>query len=308
MGAMEGRIIVTGGTGFIGRALCPRLAERGYEMIVLSRDPSCYPRLAASDVRLERWDGRTTQGWGRLIEGAYALINLAGANIAGRRWNESYKQLLRESRLDAGRALVEAVRNAEQKPKVLIQASAVGYYGPQEDEILTEDSPPGEGFLARLAVDWEGSTAAVEGLGVRRVVGRIGVVLERDGGMLARLLPPFRIFLGGPLGGGRQWLSFIHREDLIEALILLMEDESASGPFNLTAPEPVRMREFAQKLGKALRRPAWLPIPTPLLRLALGEGAGSVTRGQRAIPKRLQELGYRFRYPTVEAALGAIFG
>lgn len=301
--AME-RVIVTGGTGFIGRALCRRLAERGYEVVVLSREPS---RHSIPDARLVEWDGRTVSGWGELADGAYAIVNLAGANIAGRRWNEHYKQTLRESRLDAGRAAVEAVREAKRRPKVLLQASAVGYYGPRGDEVLTEDSPPGDDFLARLAVDWEGSTAAVEGLGLRRVVLRIGAVLERDGGMLARLLPAFRFFLGGPLGSGRQWLSIIHRADLVEALILLMEDEEAAGPFNLTAPEPVRMRDFARELGRALKRPAWLPLPRPLLWLALGEGAEFVVQGQRVVPKRLQRLGYTFRYPTVEAALQAIF-
>lgn len=300
----NGRVIVTGGTGFIGQALCQGLAEAGYEVVILTRKPGDY---SFPGVRLERWDGRTAAGWGQSAEGACGIINLAGANIAGRRWNERYKQSLRKSRLDAGRAVVEAVETAQQKPRVLVQASAVGYYGSREDETITEDCPPGADFLSRLAADWEECTAAVEDLGVRRVVIRMGIVLERDGGVLARLTPAFKFLLGGPLGSGRQWFSFIHREDLIQAVTFLMENEAASGPFNLTAPEPVRMGQFARTLGAVLRRPSWLPVPVPLLRLILGEGANFVVQGQRVIPARLQELGYKFSYPTAEVALRAIF-
>ncbi len=300
----NGRVIVTGGTGFIGQALCRRLAGAGYEVVILTRKPGDY---SLPGVRLERWDGRTAVGWGQWAEGTSGIINLAGANIAGRRWNAGYKRILRESRLDAGRAVVEAVETAQQKPKVLVQASAVGYYGSHEDEILTEDCPPGADFLSRLAADWEECTAAVEDLGVRRIVIRMGIVLERDGGVLARLRPAFKFLLGGPLGSGRQWFSFIHREDLIRAVTFLIEDETASGPFNLTAPEPVRMGQFARTLGAVLRRPSWLPIPVSLLRLVLGEGASFVVQGQRVTPSRLQELGYQFSYPTAEAALRAIF-
>jgi len=297
------RVLITGGTGFLGRALAGRLQEAGYEVIVLSRRPE-QARLPPG-VQVARWEGRTATGWAHLADGAFALVNLAGESI-GQRWTEATKRRIRESRLNAGHAIVAAVAAARTKPQVLLQASAVGYYGPRGDERLTEDDPPGNDFLARLAVDWEASTQPVEAMGVRRVILRTGVVLERDGGALARLLLPFRLFVGGPLGSGRQGWSWIHRADWVEAVKFLMERPDARGPYNLTAPQPVSNAEFSRVLGRVLGRPSWLPVPAPALRLIFGEGADFLLTGQFVLPRRLLEAGFVFRYPDLESALRAI--
>lgn len=299
------RVLITGGTGFLGRALAGHLQEAGYEVIVLSRRPE-RARLPPG-VQATRWDGRTATGWAHLVEGAFALINLAGESI-GQRWTAATKQRLRESRLNAGRAVVEAIAAARTKPQVLLQASAVGYYGPRGDERLTEEDPPGNDFLARLAVDWEASTQPVEAMGVRRVILRTGLALERDGGALARLLLPFRLFVGGPLGNGRQGWSWIHRADWVEAVKFLMERPEARGPYNLTAPQPVSNAEFSRILGRVLGRPSWLPVPAIALRLVFGEGADFLLTGQFVLPRRLLEAGFAFRYPDLESALRAILG
>lgn len=297
------RVLIPGGTGFLGRALAGRLQEAGYEVIVLSRQPE-RARLPPG-VQAVRWDGRTAAGWASLADGAFAIINLAGESI-GQRWTEAVKRRIRESRLQASQAVVEAIAAASTKPQVLLQSSAVGYYGPRGDEQLTEEDPPGTDFLARLAVEWEASTQPVEAMGVRRVILRTGVVLERDGGALAQMLLPFRLFLGGPLGDGRQGFSWIHRADWVEAVKFLMEHPEARGPYNLTAPQPVRNAEFARILGRVLGRPSWLPVPAFALRLAFGEGADFLLTGQFVRPRRLLEAGFRFRYPDLESALRAI--
>ncbi len=296
------RIIITGGTGLIGRALAAELAAAGYEVVVLSRDP-LRARGLPPGVRAGKWDGRTAQGWGSRADGAYAIVNLAGENLAGGRWTAARKERIRQSRLNAGQAVVEAVRAAERKPAVVVQASGIGYYGPRGDEEVTEEAPPGSDFLGRLAVEWEASTAPVEVLGVRRVVIRTGVVLSAEGGALPRLALPFRFFLGGPLGSGRQWTPWIHIADEVGAIRFLVEQEGARGPYNLAAPHPVTNRELARALGRVLHRPAWLPVPAPALQLALGEMSAVLLTGQRAVPKRLLEAGFVFRFPEVEAAL-----
>jgi uncharacterized protein (TIGR01777 family) len=252
-----------------------------------------------------RWDGRTSEGWGHLVEGAFAIINLAGETV-GQRWTEDTKRRIRESRLNAGRAVVEAIAAAREKPSVVLQASAVGYYGPRGEERLTEEDPPGSDFLARLTVDWEASTQSVEAMGVRRVVLRIGIVLAKEGGALSRLLLPFRLFLGGSLGNGCQGWSWIHRDDWVEAARFLMENPQAQGPYNLTAPQPVSNAELCRILGKVMGRPSWLPVPAFALRQLLGEGADFLLTGQFVLPKRLLEAGFAFRYPDPESALRAI--
>lgn len=301
------RVVLTGGTGLIGRALAAELAAAGYEVVVLSRNPQQAPALPPG-VQVVRWDGQTAQGWGDLADGAYAIVNLAGENIAAKPWTEAQKRRIRQSRLDAGRAVVEAVRAATQKPAVVVQASGIGYYGPRGDEVVTEDFPPGEDFLGRLAVDWEASTASVEEMGVRWVAVRTGVVLSREGGALPRLALPFRFFLGGPLGSGRQWVSWIHIADEVRAIRFLLENSSARGPYNLCAPNPVTNRELARALGQVLRRPAWLSVPAPALRLLLGEMAAVLLTGQRAVPKRLLDAGFQYRFPEIACALQDLFG
>jgi uncharacterized protein (TIGR01777 family) len=304
------RVVITGGSGLIGRAVAAPLAAAGHEVIVLSRDPERVAGLPAG-VRAAGWDGITAAGWWDLLDGGSAVLNLAGEGIAAGRWNAERKRRIRDSRIDAGRAVAEAVRRAAaagRAPAVVLQASGIGYYGECGDEEVDEDHPPGGDFLAEVSVAWEASTAEVEALGVRRVVLRTGVVLDRRGGALPKLLPPFRLGIGGPLGSGRQWFPWIHMADEVGAILFLLATASAHGPFNLCAPRPVTQSDFARSLGRCLHRPAVLPVPAPLLRLALGEMAGALLRSQRALPRRLQAAGYAFRFPELAAALGDLLG
>lgn len=301
------RVVITGGTGLIGRALAASLGAEGHEVIVLSRSPGRATALPAG-VRAEHWDGRSAAGWVRVADGADAIVNLAGENIAEGRWTAQRKQRIRESRLNAGRAVVEAVGQATRKPRVVVQASAVGYYGPRGDEGITEETGPGSDFLAQVAVDWEDSTRAVEAQGVRRSIARSAVVLATEGGSLPRMLRPFKLFVGGPLGSGRQWFPWIHIEDEVGALRFLLENEGATGPFNLAAPNPVTNAEFTQALGRVLGRPAFMRAPALALRLIFGEVASVLVEGQRAVPRRLLDLGFAFRFPEAEAALRNILG
>lgn len=303
---MAGRILITGGTGLIGRALSAQLAAAGYEVLVLSRVPERAVGLPEG-VRAVRWDGRSAEGWGPLADGAFALINLAGESIGGGRWTSARKERIRASRLNAGRAVVEAVQAAERKPRVVLQASGIGYYGPRGDEPVTEAASAGHDFLAQVAVPWEASTAPVEALGVRRVILRTAAVLSREGGVLPLMALPFRFFLGGPLGNGRQWLPWIHVADEVGAIRFLLEHEEAAGPFNLVAPGVVTYADFGRALAQVLHRPYGFPTPAFALRLLLGELAdGLLLSGQRAIPERLLALGYPFKFPLVEQALGEL--
>lgn len=296
-------VLITGGTGVIGRALVASLVADGHKAIVLSRTPQRYAGRMPAAVQLVAWDGRTPEGWGHLVEEVDAVVNLAGENIASGRWTAARKRRIRESRLNAGRALVEAIDAAAHKPRVLIQASAVGYYGPHGDEEVTEDTPPGDDFLARLAVEWEDSTREVERHGIRRAIIRTGVVLTMDGGALPRMVLPFRFGLGGRLGSGRQWFPWIHIADEVGAIRFLLENEATSGPYNLSAPNPVTNAEFTRALGEILRRPTLFAVPGFALRLLFGEMAAVLLTGQRAIPKRLLEAGYTFRFSDLRAAL-----
>jgi hypothetical protein len=301
------RIIITGGTGLIGQALAADLAGESHEVIVLSRRPERLAGLPAG-VRAERWDARTAEGWGALADGADAVVNLAGESIAGKglipsRWTAERKRRIRDSRLNAGRAITQAVEATTHRPRVVIQASGAGYYGPHGDEQITEEAPAGGNWFEQVAVEWEASTAPVESLGVRRAIIRSGVVLSAKGGALPRLLLPFRFFVGGPLGSGRQWLPWIHIADEVRAIRFLIENPAARGPFNLTAPNLLTNAEFSRVIGRVLRRPAFVPVPAFALRLLLGEMSMVLLEGQKAIPRRLQELGFTFRFPEAEAAL-----
>jgi uncharacterized protein (TIGR01777 family) len=300
------RVVITGATGFIGRALCIAL-HKDYEVIALSRDASRAAGLLGDCAKVVEWDGRTTGSWFKQANGAFAIINLAGENVASGRWNEAKKAGILHSRLDAAKAVAEAIKQMDKKPTVVIQASAVGYYGPRRDEQLDETSAPGEGFLAGVCERVEEYAKQIEGLGVRCVVIRTGVVLGRGGGALAKLAKPFRFYLGGYLGGGRQWFSWISLEDEVAAIKFLMESESLTGVYNLTAPQPVTAKELCVTLGRVLHRPCWLPVPGFLLRLALGEMAEEMLlSGQRVLPKRLLAAGFQFKHPSVEEALRAI--
>lgn len=302
------KIIITGGTGLLGQALISELVKAEHHITVLSRNPQKAQAQAAPSITYREWDAKTASGWGEAADGADAIINLAGESIGGSsflpdRWSEAKKQRIRQSRVNAGQAVVEAVKAAAQKPKVVIQASAVGYYGPQDDRQLTESSPPGNDFLASVCVDWEQSTAAVEAAGVRRVVARIGLVQTPEGGPLPRLLLPYRLFAGGPFGSGRQWWSWVHIADVVGALHFALENESVRGAVNVTAPNPLTNRDFGKALGRALKRPSLIPVPGFAMKLLLGEVATIVLDGQRVLPEKLQQSGYAFQFEEAEAAL-----
>ncbi|PID86115.1 MAG: TIGR01777 family protein [Chloroflexi bacterium] len=301
------KVIITGGTGLIGTELAKGLVRDGHEVIVLSRNPA--GKNLPTGVRAEKWDGKTAVSWGYLADGADALVNLAGENIAGSgifpaRWTKERKARIIKSRTDAGHAVVDAVGAVENKPKLVIQSSGIDFYGNVPEGEVTEESPAGnDSFLARVTIPWENSTAPVEQMGVRRVILRTGVVLAKDGGSLGTILLPFKFFAGGPVGSGKQWLSWIHMEDAVRAIRFLLENEDASGPYNLCAPEPVRYREFSKLIGRIIRRPSYLPAPAFGMKLLLGEAADLVLNGRCAVPKRLQEAGFNFTFPDAQSAL-----
>jgi uncharacterized protein (TIGR01777 family) len=228
--------------------------------------------------------------------------SIAGESIFGGRWSEERKRRIYASRVNAGKAVMEAIKAATTKPKTLIQSSAVGYYGPRGNEIVTEAAPPGSDFLAQVCFDWEAATAAAEGMGVRRAVIRSGIVLSNDGGAWPRIVLPFKLFAGGPIGSGKQYWPWIHIDDEIGAIRFLIDNENAKGAFNLSAPTPLTNQEFSTTLGKVMGRPSFLPVPSIALKTVFGEMSTVLLDGQRAVPSRLQELGYTFQYPTAEAA------
>jgi uncharacterized protein (TIGR01777 family) len=299
------RVIVTGGTGFIGPRLCERLVSRGHDVIALTRDASRSRDHVHPKVRVVSWaEGAPWEGF---VDGAGALVNLAGETIA-QRWTAGAKERILKSRVDAAARLRAAAEKASQKPAVLVNASAVGYYGPRADEILDESAAPGGDFLARVCVEWEAAARSLEPLGVRVAMLRTGIVLGAGGGALAKMLPPFKAFAGGPLGTGAQWMSWIHERDLVELYVWAVENASVSGPLNATAPNPVTMRDFARALGRALHRPSFAKVPPAFLRAALGEMSTVVLDGQRAVPKKALDLGFTFGFTDVLAALKDVVG
>lgn len=300
------KVIITGGSGLLGRGLTANLTADGHEVIILSRSPNQVRGLPPG-VRAVGWDAKTAAGWGHLAEGADAIVNLAGYPLDGPgflpgRWTARRKQVIRQSRLDAGSAVVEAVQQAQQKPGVVIQSSAVGYYGPRADEKLDESASAGDDFLAQVCVEWEASTADVEAAGVPRAIIRTGIPFTVEGGAFPLLKLPFTLFVGGPFGDGQQYYSWLHYDDHIRAMRFLI-DARADGVYNLTAPNPVTNREFAKTLGHVMRRPSWLPVPAFAMRLALGEVSTVVLDGQRVLPQRLLDSGFHFHYPELEPAL-----
>jgi uncharacterized protein (TIGR01777 family) len=296
------KVIVSGGSGLIGRALVADLAADGHWPTVLSRSPDRLRDLP-DGATAAAWDAKSAEPLTPLVAGADAVIHLAGEGIADGRWSAERKRRIRDSRVDSSTALAAAVAAAEPRPGILLQASAVGYYGSRGAEELTEESAPGDDFLAEVCREWEASSASVEAVGVRRAVLRTGIVLAREGGALAKMLPPFKLFAGGPLGDGRQYMPWIHLADQVGAIRFLLDNPDASGPFNLTAPEPLTNKQFSRVLGRVLGRPSFMPAPAFALKLALGEMSKLVLEGQRALPRRLEQAGYRFRFPGLEAAL-----
>ncbi|HYG64342.1 MAG TPA: TIGR01777 family oxidoreductase [Thermoanaerobaculia bacterium] len=305
------RVVITGGSGLIGSALARELGGAGHDAVVLSRNLSRVGALPPG-VRAAEWDGRSGQGWSKLLDAGTAIVHLAGESIASGRWTAEKKRRIRDSRVQSGKAVLEAVRQAASSsagaPAVLLQGSAVGYYGPCGDEVVTEDHPSGNDFLADVCREWEASTTEVEALGVRRALLRTGIVLSLKDGALPRMMLPFRLGAGAPLGSGRQWFPWIHMADEVAAIRFLLERREASGPFNLSAPNPVTNRQLGDVLSRVVRRPnplqaLGLGVPRAVFQVALGEMAGMLLQGQRAVPRRLLDLGFPFRYPELEPAL-----
>lgn len=290
----------------MGRGLSAELAKDGYEVVLLSREPSRVGALPAN-VRAEKWDGRTAEGWGHLVNGAAAIVNFAGENIGIPPlpwWLPGRKQRIRDSRVNAGRAIVEAVKNAMEKPRVIIQASGINYYGLRGDQIVTEKESAGSDFPAQVCIEWEAATAEVEALGVRRVIIRTAPNLTRQGGILFYLALPFRLFTGGPVGSGKQWFSWIHMTDQVSAVRFLIENDGAHGVYNLSAPDPRTNADFGRIISRTLHRPYWFPVPAFFMHLVFGELGDKLLLGsQRVLPQRLQENGFKFQFGDAESAL-----
>jgi len=297
------KYVIAGGSGFLGQPLTRELAAKGHQVVVLTRGRS----HETDGIRFVTWSGEPDEGaWQHEIDGADGVVNLAGAGIADKRWTTARKQELRQSRVDSTRALVNAVRAATVRPKVFLSGSAIGIYGPQPNDgpPLDESAPPGSDYLSSLGVDWEAEAHAVSSLGCRLVILRTGVVLARDGGALEQLIPPFNLFVGGPLGSGRQVMSWIHRRDWLELVVWLLRREDARGVFNGTAPSPVTNKEFSKALGRALGRPSVFPVPGFVLKIIVGEMAGpALLAGQRVIPKHALDMGFTFQFPDIDSAL-----
>jgi uncharacterized protein len=301
------RVILTGATGLIGTKLFHALRERGYQVVVFTRSPEAARAKLPGAADYVAWAPEERGPWFAAVDGAHAVIHLAGAPISqgliGVRWTEGYKQEILASRVLGTRGIVSAIAAAQQRPAVLVSASAVGYYGPRDATPVDESGAPGRDFMAEVCVAWEREAVAAEPLGVRVARVRTGIVLDPDAGALSQLLLPFRLRTGGPIMPGTQYYSWIHPLDEVGLLLLALEDARASGPLNATAPNPTTNRDFTSTLGEVLGSPSWLPVPEFSLRLALGEMADMVINGQRVLPRRAQELGYTFRFPELAPAL-----
>ena len=306
------QVLITGATGLIGRRLVLDRLERDDQVVIVSRDAARAGRLfaAAANQRVTVIGGNPAVpgSWQDAVNGCDAVIHLAGAGIADRRWNTAYKKVLLDSRIDSTHQVVEAIDAAVDRPGVLINASAVGYYGDTADQTVDEGAAPGDDFLAKLTVRWEEQAHRARSAGVRVVRLRFGIVLDERGGALAKMITPFRLMLGGPLGSGRQYMPWIHWRDVVGLIDLALKDRELSGPVNVVAPEPVTNRTFARTLGSVLRRPALVPTPRFALRLAIGEFAKYVTMSQRVAPAKAERLGYRFLYPELRPALDSLVG
>ncbi|MDC0678242.1 MULTISPECIES: TIGR01777 family oxidoreductase [Sorangium] len=299
-------VLVTGGSGFIGRGLVKDLLARGDRVTVLTRDVG-RTQAALPGARVVSWSSDAPGAWFEEVDGVDAVVHLAGETIV-KRWTEEARREIVRSRIDTTRLMGEAIGKAKRKPSTFLCASAVGYYGPQPGEkVLDEDAAPGEGFLADVVVRWEEAARAVEEQhGVRSVQLRIGVVIGEGGGALDKMIAPFRFFLGGPVGDGKQVISWIHRDDVVGMTLLALDNEAVRGPFNMTAPYAQTGDEVAQAIGAVLHRPSWLRVPEAVVKLGMGDAAEIITTGQRVYPRRAEELGYKFRYARIVPALESI--
>lgn len=296
-------ILIAGGTGLIGNALSQYLVRNNHHVTILSRSPERYSDSANNNLKFVKWDGKTTQGWDKLVNQTDAIVNLTGESLSAKKWSATQKKHIKDSRIYPAQAIISAIELADHKPKVLVQASGITYYPFSLTKTMTESSPPGDNFLCKICIVWEDSTKPVELMGIRRVILRSAVVLSTQGGALPRMLMPFRFFVGGPLGSGQQWFPWIHIDDEIRAIDFLIQSDQASGPFNIIAPEPVTNTQFAKAVGLAMHRPSFFPVPAFVLKAIFGEMSTVLLDGQRAIPERLSKLGFEFKFPTADKAL-----
>ncbi|MBF2047227.1 MAG: TIGR01777 family protein [Elainella sp. C42_A2020_010] len=300
------KVAVTGATGFVGSRLVQRLQQSGHQILVLTRNADrakqIFPASAFPNVEIIAYTPLASGSWQAEIAGCDGVVNLAGAPIAESRWTPERKQEILDSRKIGTEKIVEAIAQANPKPSVLVNSSAIGYYGTSETATFDETSPAGQDFLAEVCQAWEAAAEAVKQTGTRLVILRTGIVLG-DGGALAKMLTPFRLFAGGPLGSGKQWFSWIHIDDLVNLILRALTEPTMEGVLNATAPEPVRMAELCHTLGQILHRPSWLPVPAAALELLLGDAAKVVLEGQQVLPKRTQAIGFTYQYPTVKQAL-----
>lgn len=300
------KVVVSGGTGFVGRRVCAGLLRAGYEVRVTTRNVESARSKVPPPVECVHPKG--PEGWADAVRGCGAVMNLAGESIAEGRWTPGRKKALQRSRVATTGSLVDACAAVpeNERPAVFVSASAVGYYGPRGNEPLDETAPPGDDFLARLCVAWEAEAVRAEELGIRVVRARIGLVLGEGGGVIEKMAVPFRMFVGGPIGSGKQVLSWVHMQDVVALLVDAVSNERMVGPVNVTAPDARTMAEFSRAFGAALRRPSWIPVPSFAVRLALGEMAEMLLTGQRAVPTAADQAGYRFRYRSLGDALAEI--
>ncbi len=297
------KILITGATGLIGRNICLKLLNRGDEVSIFAHDVESARKKIPKTVNSIEWDFHKPDKWKNHINGIDAVVHLAGANLAAKRWNKKYKKLAYESRVISTSNLVEAIAQVEKKPKAFICSSAVGYYGNRNDDYLNEDEERADNYLAKLCSDWEKEAEKVEALGVRRVSVRTGLVLNNGEGLLKQMLPSFKMFLGGYLGNGKQWFPWIHINDIVDIYLHAIDNINLIGKVNAASPGIVRMKEFAEILGKVLKRPALLPIPKFAIRILKGELGNYTTDSQRVVVKKLLDSGYKFMFDDLEDAL-----
>ncbi|WP_299412322.1 TIGR01777 family oxidoreductase [Acaryochloris sp. IP29b_bin.148] len=303
------KVVVTGATGFVGQRLIERLQEEGHQVLALVRSPDkaaqLFPAPKFPNVQIQGYDPQGSGDWQKALSGWQGVVNLAGEPLVGDRWTPSRKQEIINSRAVGTQKIVEAIAAADDPPSVLVNASAIGFYGASETATFDESSRPGDDFLAEVCQAWENAANTATDTGTRLVIFRIGIVLGM-GGALAKMLPPFQMFAGGPIGSGKQWFSWVHRDDLVNLILTALTDANKSGVYNATAPNPVRMTELCESLGKVLNRPSWLPVPDIALELLLGEAAQLVLEGQNVQPQKTQADGFQYKYETIDSALQQI--
>ncbi|MEL7421048.1 MAG: TIGR01777 family oxidoreductase [Cyanobacteria bacterium J06629_2] len=302
------KIAITGATGLVGSRLVEQLNQLGHQLLIFTRNPSkakqLFPASAFSNLEVVQYQPQESGAWQQSVSGCDAVVNLAGEPIA-ERWSPQQKEKIMASRQLGTRKLVEAIAMAEQKPQVLVSGSAIGYYGTSETAAFEESSGAGTDFLAQVCQNWEAEAQKVTEHGVRLVIVRIGIVLA-NGGALGKMIGPFKMFAGGPIGSGKQWFSWIHRDDLVNLIVQGIENQAMSGTYNATAPNPVRMGKLCQTLGEVMNRPSWLPVPDFVLELMLGDGAIVVLEGQQVLPKQTQAMGFSYKYAELKPALADI--